>query len=1443
MRSRKLMATVLSTALAMNSLSGAAVTKADSDGSTGEARGIAFTQSKNKDYLYADNDDLALNFELAGADVSDEVIATDGAAHTFNVYGAATPEDGYDIIAQDCLAVGAPMADAADGTGEFTYANNVIKNRYIGLFMANGSYSIGTEEGDPFNSQDNNKKLVYGHPRGTSSCTTINIDGTPIRYAPSSSRVDLDNGSIETTLVKNGLTIVQKGTIVNNPITGRKDNVCLKYTVTNTDDKAHNVGVRIMFDTMLGDNDSAPFRVPGFGGVTNNLEITGDDIPQYYQVFDNLSNPSVVAQGTFYTNNDEKPDRVLFATWSKVNSGHLWDVNIGTGTIGDSAVATYWNPTQILPGEVKEYSTYYGCGEVSSDVVGHLNVGVTGVSTLEATDEGYSPNPFTVTGYAYNDGVDTIENVSAKIVLPEGLHLTEGESDELSIGNLVSMRDNQVSWDVEADLSEEDKTVTYKVQYFINGTFVKEVERELFIPEYLDNVAGKNVILKTDINTDKFDFDAQDITVAPASVEENADGTTTLTWNFEKVYIDDVNDIIIPLSSDNLIPGETALICKNTVVEYTDKSGERHSNSYADMEIPVRMYSLDTTIATDKDEYNSNEDVTIDFTAANLRDKDVNANVKVELFDEAGELVDTIDTFENDSIEALATNEYQSSFNTLRTKAGVYTIKCTWLKGNLVIGECEKNITILSVLNTLDYIDGNVTLSDEVISPADTLTITAELINGSNEDLTGLNTYVTVVRVADGEQMDRWDFVTDIEADTNAVNEVEFAKESLERGQYIVSYYGVKADGTTKLFNSDTFRVAYIEDDFEDESGLWNYMGSAYRSEEGYAVLTHNENHQAGAMWLKKGIDKPFVVSFKYYEGDGNSADGFVMMFAKNPNELGNEGRELAFTEGNGYGVEFDSFYNKFHTEQTAIESKHIALIKDKLSAATPGGVIKPLAINLEDKFAGKLGDAQWHDVEVYVNYDGVMVYVDGERAIEYKGEIVFDYDGFGFAGSTGTSNDNQYIDDVVIRENTSIKKEVSDSRTFVGSAHESEEGYIVLTEDEEWQAGAMWIDDVVSAPFNASFKYKSAGEGNIADGFVFMFNKKADVLGNNGSFMGFENGNGYGVEFDSFFNTNESEHAAAGLKHIALTKNYLASSNKAETINALALTTDETFTSVISDGEWHDVDVKVRKDGLKLYIDGELALTYNGTFDDTYTSVGFAAATGAYSQYTYIDDVVIDENIEKTEYTVTDTFTQDLGLWNHMGSSSCAFEGFALINPAITWQAGAMWLRDEIGTEFETSFDYLITSGDGNADGFTYMFYKKADELGNNGSSMGFAEGSGYAIEFDTYNNGTGSEKMGCTGRHIALVKNATSGNAAQVLAYVDDADVVAKLTDGLTHSVVVKACPSQVRVYLDGELIINYEGVLDTTYRNTGFSGATGGLSESHAISNFACTYAMYE
>ena len=38
MRSRKLMATVLSTALAMNSLSGAAVTKADSDGSTGEAR-------------------------------------------------------------------------------------------------------------------------------------------------------------------------------------------------------------------------------------------------------------------------------------------------------------------------------------------------------------------------------------------------------------------------------------------------------------------------------------------------------------------------------------------------------------------------------------------------------------------------------------------------------------------------------------------------------------------------------------------------------------------------------------------------------------------------------------------------------------------------------------------------------------------------------------------------------------------------------------------------------------------------------------------------------------------------------------------------------------------------------------------------------------------------------------------------------------------------------------------------------------------------------------------------------------------------------------------------------------------------------------------------------------------------------------------------------------
>ena len=65
-----------------------------------------------------------------------------------------------------------------------TITTNGIKNEYLELYYKNGIYSLGTIEGDPALSTDNNKRLLYGYPGGGTSFTTIRIDGYNYVFTP-----------------------------------------------------------------------------------------------------------------------------------------------------------------------------------------------------------------------------------------------------------------------------------------------------------------------------------------------------------------------------------------------------------------------------------------------------------------------------------------------------------------------------------------------------------------------------------------------------------------------------------------------------------------------------------------------------------------------------------------------------------------------------------------------------------------------------------------------------------------------------------------------------------------------------------------------------------------------------------------------------------------------------------------------------------------------------------------------------------------------------------------------------------------------------------------------------------------------------------------------------------------------------------------------------------
>jgi hypothetical protein len=76
-----------------------------------------------------------------------------------------------------------------------------------------------------------------------------------------------------------------------------------------------------------------------------------------------------------------------------------------------------------------------------------------------------------------------------------------------------------------------------------------------------------------------------------------------------------------------------------------------------------------------------------------------------------------------------------------------------------------------------------------------------------------------------------------------------------------------------------------ISDNFSTDSGLWTYLGTAYRDPTNdYLVLTNSGYDQAGVAFFNYAISGSFTANFSYLVGGRSfSGDGFTMFFYKQP--------------------------------------------------------------------------------------------------------------------------------------------------------------------------------------------------------------------------------------------------------------------------------------------------------------------------------------------------------------------------------------------------------------------------------------------------------------------------------------------------------------------------------------------------------------------------------
>jgi hypothetical protein len=329
-----------------------------------------------------------------------------------------------------------------------------------------GRFIIQTTGGDKNLDTDQNAFLLYDSSP-PNSFTTIRIDEENYIYG---SR----DGDFKQTVVKKGdailcswkvedVIVAQRLKFIVEPTTGNKDSVEILYKIKNEGTKAHQIGIRILLDTYLGQEDGTPFRIPDLGPVVKEREFEYKNIPKYWYSYDDLIRPRVQAQGRLILKNRRPPDKVIFANCMRLMQ-NKWDYIVDKNKDFkrsqiddlDSAVAVLWYQRKIKPGESFIVRTHYGLYGATLMKGDMFNVALS--SPVKVSGE-----PFIINTDMQNNSQFKADNVIAKIMLPKGLKLYRNEKTEKFIGSLGPKEMIRASWNVIPDETFSDE-LDYQVK-------------------------------------------------------------------------------------------------------------------------------------------------------------------------------------------------------------------------------------------------------------------------------------------------------------------------------------------------------------------------------------------------------------------------------------------------------------------------------------------------------------------------------------------------------------------------------------------------------------------------------------------------------------------------------------------------------------------------------------------------------------------------------------------------------------------------------------------------------------------------------------------------------------------------------------------------------------------------------------------------------------------
>jgi len=209
-------------------------------------------------------------------------------------------------------------------------------------------------------SRNRYEPLLYDKETRT-TFATLSVDGKTYRLGESSEfRVSVarDGAGARVEYRSSFCSVRQSFSFLTSPGSSLTDGVSIDYVIENLSTKESSIGLRILYDTWLGEKSSAHFSASSSGALTTETFLEGDYADTWIR-----SGEAAGGSGSLQLQlapPATRPDRLVAANWKRLSDA-IWafDKAASRGftllpySINDSALALYFEPAVLRPGSTR----------------------------------------------------------------------------------------------------------------------------------------------------------------------------------------------------------------------------------------------------------------------------------------------------------------------------------------------------------------------------------------------------------------------------------------------------------------------------------------------------------------------------------------------------------------------------------------------------------------------------------------------------------------------------------------------------------------------------------------------------------------------------------------------------------------------------------------------------------------------------------------------------------------------------------------------------------------------------------------------------------------------------------------------------------------------------------------------------------------------------------